>query len=188
MDWFELQWSEWIINYDFLHQYSLAQGVQRVSQNWTAALRAEFDRLSAAGTAWMARAQGRAARTPPWLPVPFVVPIIALLCWRSARLRDRLALAWRLRARNGPLSPHTAALFYFRTLRLLERRGWRKQPCQTPLEFAASLPPGGLSEPVAQLTEIYQSSRFGGRGADAGRVTALLTRLEEALRAAPAKS
>ena len=34
-DWFELQWSEWVINYDFVHQFTLAQNLQRVSRDWT---------------------------------------------------------------------------------------------------------------------------------------------------------
>ncbi len=34
-DWFQLQWNEWVVNYDFLHQFTLAQGVQRVSRRWT---------------------------------------------------------------------------------------------------------------------------------------------------------
>ncbi len=186
-DWYQLQWSEWIINYDFLHQYSLAQGVQRVSQSWTVKLLTAIARLKVIGIRWINRAQSNAATAPPWLPIPFIVLVSIGLCWRSAGFRERLSLAWLLRRRDGPLSAHTAALFYFRTLRLLEGRGWKKLPGQTPLEFAASLPAGSFAEPVAQLTEIYQSSRFGGHGADAGRVSELLGRLEVALRSAPAR-
>ena len=41
-DWFELQWSEWVINYDFLHQFTLAQNLHRVSRDWTERLRTAF--------------------------------------------------------------------------------------------------------------------------------------------------
>jgi transglutaminase-like putative cysteine protease len=184
-DWYQLQWSEWVINYDFLHQYSLAQGVQRVSQTWTVKLLSAIARLKVIGIRWINRAQNNAATAPPWLPIPFIVLVVTALCWRSARLREWMALKWRLRRRDGALSAHTAALFYFRTLRLLEGHGWKKLPGQTPLEFAASLPAGSFAEPVVKLTEIYQSSRFGGHGADAGRVSELLGRLEIALRSAP---
>ena len=34
MDWIQYQWGEWIINYDFIHQVSLGQGVGRASRQW----------------------------------------------------------------------------------------------------------------------------------------------------------
>jgi protein-glutamine gamma-glutamyltransferase len=184
-DYFELQWSEWIVNYDFLHQYTLAQGVGRASRDWTALVRAKFADLRTAGVALVNNAQERVLDVPPWVPVLVAALGTALIFWRSAGLRERLTLAWRLRAGNGPLPPHAAALFYLRTLRLLERRGWKKSPWQTPLEFAASLPSGDLTDAVTQLTETYQSARFGGRSADPGRVAALLARIDTALRTAP---
>src|SRR5580704_13508279 len=39
MDWFQLQWGEWVINYDFLHQVTLGQGVGRTSRQWAAGTR-----------------------------------------------------------------------------------------------------------------------------------------------------
>ena len=35
MDWFELTWNEWVINYDFVHQIQLAQNMQRSTRTWT---------------------------------------------------------------------------------------------------------------------------------------------------------
>ena len=113
--------------------------------------------------------------------------MIALaLCLRNPGLRERLALAWRLRARRGPLPPQAAALSYRRMLRLLERRGWTKSPAQTPLEFAAGLPSGNIAAPVAHLTEMYQATRFGGQPADASKLASLLAEVQAALRARPA--
>ncbi len=58
-------------------------------------------------------------------------------------------------------------------LRLLERRGWRKAAWQTPLEFAASLPQGDVSAPVARLTDLYLIARFGNRESEsAGKAAA----------------
>ena len=39
MDWIQYQWGEWIINYDFIHQVSLGQGVGRASRQWANDLR-----------------------------------------------------------------------------------------------------------------------------------------------------
>ena len=33
-DWFQYAWGEWIINYDFVHQITLAQNVQKTSRDW----------------------------------------------------------------------------------------------------------------------------------------------------------
>jgi len=185
LDWFQLQWSEWVINYDFLHQYTLAQGMQRASRDWTQLARDEIQRARKIGIDLVNRAQADLMAVPLWLPVALPFLAAALFLWRSPGLRERLALTWRLRSRNASLTPHTAALFYLRTLRLLERRGWKKSPWQTPLEFAASLPSGDLTEAVTQLTETYQSARFGGHGADAGHVSELLAQLDAVLRTAP---
>ncbi len=186
-DWFQLQWSEWVINYDFLHQYTLAQGVRRVSRNWSAQLRDEFRRARRAGIDLVRELQGRALALPPWLPVLFAAIAAGALCLRSRALRERLTLAWKLHARNGPLPSHDAALFYSRALHLLARRGWMKSSWQTPLEFTTSLPSGNFTEPVRELTDLYQTARFGGLGADANRVAALLSRIEAALRSVPSQ-
>lgn len=183
LDWFELQWNEWIINYDFFHQYTLAQTLQRTSRDWTARWRHIFDNTRNTAADRVRAGLDRLAATPLWLVVTLALLAIAGLCARSRTLRERLLLAWRVNARAGhPVPPHAAALFYRRMLLLLERRGWRKADAQTPLEFAASLPQDGASAPVAQLTELYQASRFGGQRADAKTFAALLASLEAVLR------
>ncbi len=182
LDWFELQWVDWIINYDFFHQYTLAQSLQRTSREWTQRWRAKFGEARNAGAERVRAWQTRLASAPLWFPLILAMLIVAGLCARSRALRERVLLAWKLRARDGALPPHTAALFYRRMLLLLERRGWRKSPAQTPLEFAASVSGEDAAAPVAQLTELYQASRFGGRGADARTFAALLASLEAALR------
>ncbi len=182
VDWFELQWGEWIINYDFFHQYTLAQALQRTSRQWSTELRLKFDHARNAGVERVRAWQTHLSSAPLWFPLALAALIVAGLCARSRALRERILLAWRLRARDTALPPHAAALFYRRMLLLLERRGWRKSPSQTPLEFAASLPDSGAASPVAEITALYQASRFGGRGADARTFATLLANLEAALR------
>ena len=183
VDWFELQWGEWIINYDFFHQYTLAQALQRASRDWTVRWRERFEQASNAGADRVHAWQTRLASAPLWFPLSLAALIVAGLCARSRTLRERVLLAWSCGRAMPQLPPHTAALFYRRMLLLLERRGWRKSPAQTPLEFAASVSDDGAAAPVAQLTALYQASRFGGRGADARTFAALLASLEAALHA-----
>jgi hypothetical protein len=187
LDWFELQWNEWIINYDFIHQFTLAQTLQHASRDWTKNWRNTFDKARNAGVDHVKLWQARLSAAPPWLPIVLGLLIVVALCARSRTLRERLLLAWRVRAHGErPVPPHAAALFYRRMLVLLEHRGWRKAAAQTPLEFAASLHDDRASAPVAQLTELYQASRFGGQRADAKTFAALLASLESALRGQPA--
>jgi hypothetical protein len=80
------------------------------------------------------------------------------------------------------MTPHLATLQYNEMLRLLERRGIRKAPGQTPLEFATSLPDGNLAGPVRELTTMYHAARFGGQASDPRRATSLLTRIQSFLR------
>jgi protein-glutamine gamma-glutamyltransferase len=187
-DWVDMQWSEWIINYDFFHQYTLARDMQLASRNWTQQLRAGFFRTRDAGIARLRRLQAAATAAPGWFLILPAVLALGLLLLCSDSLRERLLLAWRLRARRNSLPPHAAALPYRHMLRLLEQKGWTKSPAQTPSEFAVSLPPGDLFEPVGELTRLYQAARFGGHNANSGRVAALLARIQGALRARPAPS
>src|SRR6202041_3553725 len=43
-DWFQFAWGEWVINYDFVHQMSLADTVQKTSRNWGENLRQYYHR------------------------------------------------------------------------------------------------------------------------------------------------
>jgi hypothetical protein len=109
------------------------------------------------------------------------VALLVYLRGRSliAYVLARLALHAR---RGGNLTASLASLEYREMLRLLEKRGWRKAPSQTPLEFAAAIPAPDLATPVAQLTEIYQSARFGDHPARIEQMSALLRSIRDAVR------
>ena len=131
-DWFELQWSEWVINYDFLHQFTLAQNLHRVSRDWTAApadgilgcAAPRHDRLEL----W----QFRIARAPAALPAGpssiFAVLFVTVLLLQP-EVRQRLVTVWHLRISSAAaMTPHLATMQYNEMLRLLARRGIRKAP------------------------------------------------------------
>jgi transglutaminase-like putative cysteine protease len=182
MDWFQLQWSEWVVNYDFLHQDALAQTLRTTSRDWSGRARSDIEGLLNAGTERLRRWQNAISSAPQWIALALLLSFALAIYMHSSALREWLALAWRLRVRRGPLPPHAAVLSYRRMLRLLERRGWHKSPDQTPLEFAAAIPGGTLVAPVRQLTEAYQTARFGGRSADAASLASLLAQVQTALR------
>ena len=176
-DWFELQWTEWVINYDFLHQFTLAQNLQRVSLDWTQRLRTAFLDARRIATSRLELWQSRIIRAPAALPVGLA--IVAVLFVTGLLLQpkvwQRLMTLWHLRISSAAaMTPHLATLQYNEMLRLFARRGIRKAPGQTPIEFAASLPDGNLSAPVHELTGMYQAARFGGQTSDPRQASSLL--------------
>ncbi|MHB8485705.1 MAG: transglutaminase TgpA family protein [Candidatus Acidiferrales bacterium] len=179
-DWFQFSWNEWVINYDFAHQLSLARNIHQSSRAWSdrasqyyqAKRRETIDRLKL----W----QERLSNSPYSLPGALVFLLLMLLYFRGRAMGGFVAIRWSLRAhREGQLPPDLAAFEYRQMLRLLERRGWRKSAAQTPLEFAASIRVPEFAGPVAEITEMYQSSRFGSHPADARRVISLLAVLKQ---------
>ncbi|MGD0907842.1 MAG: DUF3488 and transglutaminase-like domain-containing protein [Candidatus Acidiferrales bacterium] len=184
-DWFELQWSEWVINYDILHQFTLAQNLHRVSRDWAERVRTYFTDQRRRATDRLEFWQIRIARMPSVLPATFaiLVFIFAALLLLQPRVRQRLRTLWHLRvARGDAMTPHLATIQYNEMLRLLARRGIRKAPAQTPFEFAASLPDGNLAVPVRELTTMYQAARFGGQATDLRQASSLLNHIQSFLR------
>ncbi|HEV2304541.1 MAG TPA: DUF3488 and transglutaminase-like domain-containing protein [Candidatus Acidoferrales bacterium] len=179
-DWFQFSWNEWIINYDFAHQLSLARNIHESSRAWSdrasqyyqAKRRETIDRLKL----W----QARLSNSPYSLPGALVFLLLMLIYFRGRAMGGFVAIRWSLRAhREGKLPPDLAAFEYRQMLRLLERCGWRKSAAQTPLEFAASIRVPEFAGPVAEITEMYQSARFGSHPADARRVISLLAMLKQ---------
>jgi hypothetical protein len=184
-DWFELQWSEWVINYDILHQFTLAQNLQRVSRSWTERLQAAFTDARLAAAKRLERWQSRIIHAPAALPASLAIfaALFVFVLLLQPGVRQRLMILWHLRiSPAAAMTPHVATLHYNEMLRLLARRGIRKSPGQTPQEFATSLPDGILAEPVHELTGMYQASRFGGRTTDSKQASTLLTLIQSLLR------
>lgn len=185
-DWFELNWSEWVINYDLAHQATLAQNLQRASREWSDQMYKYFreKRRSTLDTIkdWQA-----AVTSSPWsLPAALAAALALGLFLRGRWMREFLARQWGLHfGGRTELTPRLATLYYQQMLRLLVRRGIAKPPGQTPLEFAASIPAPDLAAPIGQLTALYQSARFGARGTDATQMSRLLSNVKVLLRSRP---
>ncbi len=113
-----------------------------------------------------------------------LICLVVLLFVMRGRSMIRYAIArWSLRARRGgDLTASLASLEYTEMLRLLEKRGWKKSPSQTPLEFASAIPAADLTAPITQLTDLYQSARFGNHPAPVERMSSLLRVIRDSLR------
>jgi len=168
-DAFELMWFQYIIGYDKQEQRSLASSLNNRLFKYR---RNVADELFAVGKmpkiGWQ-RILGLAGLVIALLGVVWLVRRISRMGWRRAlRLEER-------GAQSGP----SAVEFYERLTRVLVERGFKREPQQTPLEFATGL---GWNE-VVRITEIYNRVRFGQEklsGADARQIEQWLERLQNA--------
>jgi len=176
IDWLQLTWNEWVINYDFSRQYTLARNVGQISTNWRLEGRKRLRRAQDGLMGGLARWQA----THPMLRFVFPMLLVtSLFLLRAEWLRRSLEwLSVRLtggsETGHGP-NPQMASRLYAELLRLLEARGFRRCDGQTPLEFAASLfAQPALGNVVSEFTDLYAQARFGGVPCDAFRLRALL--------------
>ena len=174
-DWLDLIWSEWVINYDFVHQATLVQGLQRNSREWSERTGDFFARVRRTAKEALERWGQGTRELRMTLPLVLGALLTALLLVLRRRIAEGLRSWWSLRfRRQAQLTPQLATLQYQKMLRLLERRGLRKAVGQTPLEFVAAVPQPELAAPVGQLTDLYQAARFGEHPGNFQQMAALL--------------
>jgi transglutaminase-like putative cysteine protease len=175
MDWFELSWNEWVINYDFIHQILLAQTVQRSTRSWTEIARSWFVHQQAKGRRWMRSWNGGLRLL---LPLAVALFLLALRFDLVVALVRRLWLSWQLRSPELARSnPQLASRLYGELLYLLARRGFTRQPTQTPFEFAAAVSQPRVAPALQEFTQHYTQARFGGAPCDTIRLRALLEQI-----------
>jgi protein-glutamine gamma-glutamyltransferase len=175
LDAFQSVWEEWIINYDFIHQITLARQIEGTSRQISNNSRIYFRTRYRSMVAFVARATEWVVERRTLVLVVGVLATMGLwaLLLRSLLSRWAKERGMLRRARRGKARPEDATLAYQRLLRILARQGIRKPAFQTPNEFAASVrgPEGAL---VRDFTELYLEARF-------GRLPGLLPRLNALL-------
>ncbi|MGH9738074.1 MAG: transglutaminase TgpA family protein [Candidatus Acidiferrales bacterium] len=182
-DWFQYNWGEWVVNYDFSHQMALGRNVHTASRSWSDRARDFYERGQQVALDAILALDRRTEDSRYFLPSLLVLLIALLLALRGRALIRYFVARWRLRAhRGGDLTASLAALEYSEMLRLLEKRGWKKSPSQTALEFASAIPAPDFAAPVAEMTELYQSTRFGDHPARIEQMSALLRSIRALLR------
>ena len=166
-------WREWVINYDFTHQMKLSADISSTTRHaqftLTSLMIKQYRRAVNVVLNW----QKRLGEMTPQEMASWCVVLGLLLALpftpRAWRIFDR-----RRKARDPRQAPRTAASFwYVRMLKRVARHGFRKQPAQTPAEFASSIDDPGLREDVVVFTEHYQRARFADSVEDAERLPAL---------------
>ncbi|MGH9736326.1 MAG: transglutaminase TgpA family protein [Candidatus Acidiferrales bacterium] len=183
LDWFQLNWNDWVINYDFSHQIVLAENLRKSSSDWRDQAREYGVAKEHQAMQYLLTLDQRVEASRYTLPSILVFLIVLLIYIRGRKMLVYGVARWRLRAGHaGNLTGSLAAFEYREMLRLLEKRGWKKADSQTPLEFAATIGEPQLAGPVAQLTELYQSARFGAHPAATDQISGILRLLRELIR------
>ncbi|MCZ6489839.1 MAG: DUF3488 and transglutaminase-like domain-containing protein [Acidobacteria bacterium] len=163
LDAFQTFWEEWIINYDFWnHQVPLAQQMARTTRQVTTDTRSYLRERYRSLVGWVRQATERSLPHGGMLLLLSGLGALGVLAiYRRGNLsrwvRERRML-WR--SQRGKSRPEDATLAYLRLLRILDRRGQRKSPAQTPNEFAASVV-GPAAPLVCDFTRLYLETRFG---------------------------
>lgn len=182
-DWMQFTWSDWIINYDFGHQISLAQDLQRSSHDWSVRAQHQYETVRNRALAFMLGVDARLESSQFFLPLLLAFLVFVLIYLRGREVFSHLLLRWGLLAhRRGNVDSSLASLEYKEMLRLLEKRGFKKSPTQTAQEFAAGISAAEFAGPVSQLTELYQATRFGDHPARAEQMSGLLSSIRELVR------
>jgi hypothetical protein len=178
VDWMELNWNEWVINYDFAHQVQMAQNMQRNTRNWTEALRNWFTLQQMRGKQRLKSWLDRSGDITFALPLALVILLVLLrydvLGFAVRKLRLFLQLR---RPSRGAANPQLASRLYGEMLRVLAKRGFARKETQTALEFAGAVSEPRLAPPVREFTQIYAQARFGGAACDTVRLRGLLTQI-----------
>jgi hypothetical protein len=174
VDWMQLSWSEWVINYDFSHQMQMAQNVQRTSRNWTESLRAWFEHAQARNRQRLKALQLQHGTLGLLLPIVMIVVLLALRYDLPGKLMRRLRLYWQLHTPESPkANPLLASRLYAELLRQLDRHG---------MEFSSTVQTPALAPAVREFTSIYAHARYGGAPCDTLRLRHLLEQIRQAPR------
>jgi hypothetical protein len=183
IDWMELSWNEWVINYDFAHQLQMAQIMQHSTRNWTESVRAWFGSEQRERRRWMKAWLTRHDAFSFALPLALILFLVVLRYNLVGEAIRRLRLYWQLRSPESErANPQLASRLYAELLRALERRGFARRASQTPLEFASAVGTVGLAPAVREFTQIYARARFGGIPCDTLRLRSLLEQIRTAVR------
>jgi len=170
-------WREWVINYDFSHQMRLSAELSTRTGNAQSSFRLWLWQRYREIVARIDGGQRQLERLSPTDMVVCCVVLFLLLAVPLAVKAGRSVRRKRV-SRNPKLAPGTTASFwYLRMLKILARRGVRKEPAQTPAEFTSSIPDPRMRMEVETFTAHYERARFAESVEDAQRLPELYQEL-----------
>ena len=161
----ELIWLQYVVGYDKQEQRSLATSLH----NQLFVYRRSFvEIIEAVREAITSRSRA--------IVLIGLTGVVGFLLWFVVRRVRRFGWRWGLRwSRRQVNRDASTVLFYERLLALLARRGVKRDPDLTPLEFAGSLD----FQPALSITRAYNRVRFGGQQLSRAELKEIQQALEE---------
>ena len=157
-------WREWIVNYDFNRQVQLGSQISAGASHLQGSMQAWYKRKYWHMLEGLRKMLGAASSGNVWIicGLGAVVMVLPLM----PRLRRALKRAKLLK--NPQAAPNSSAsLWYTRMLKMMERKGIRKLPTQTAVEFASAIDDPEVQSGVMIFTQHYERARFAGSAEDA---------------------
>jgi hypothetical protein len=168
-------WQDWVVSYDVDRQYSL---LTRIHETGRQLRLPRFDEI-AGSFGDFGRLLTRGAPALGFLALGLLA--LGGASWILAGPSVKRWWHHRAHARRlarGQTQPSDATILYERFLRLLEKRGVRKPPWLTPIEFVRVLTAPDLAALAAEATAAYNDLRFGGQAEAASRLTLAIDKIE----------
>jgi hypothetical protein len=163
-------WQDWVVSYDVHRQIALVTRMHDSSRQLRLPrfdeIGSSFAKLGEGLTRWIPALGGAALLVAAWMLASAPVK----RWWQQRAHAKRLA--------RGRIQPSDATILYEKFLRLLEKRGVRKPPWLTPVEFVRVLTAPDLAAMAAEATDAYNDLRFGGRREAAARLTRAIEKIE----------
>lgn len=181
MDALSLFWSEWVINYDFSHQMQLATQVEVQSRRLQRKVHHHLDSLRNQLAGMAMQWEGRLARHKFSLFLAVVGTLFGLLLvardWNFRRLRFHWD--YNVLRSDRPLSLEESTISYHHFLNIMDRKGYRKAPAETPQEFVLKLKGSPLAGHASEFTRLYNAARYGGEQPSLAVLRGLLQQISE---------
>lgn len=171
-------WREWVVNYDFTHQALLGTEISTKTNHFQGSVHKWY-----VGKYRQILRKIRNMRGTTTSGNMATISILAIIIMAL----PFLPRAWRALRRvkllknPGNAPRNSASLWYARMLRVMERKGIRKTPDQTPAEFASAIADPEVQKSVVVFTEHYERARFAGSTEDAVKLPELYEELHEIL-------
>jgi len=167
-------WQDWVVSYDVDRQIAL------VTRMHDSGRQLRLPRFEDIGTSFAKFGGMFGGALTRWVPAVGGLAL-CLAAWILAS--PSVKTWWRQRAHaqrlaRGLMRRSDATILYEKFLRLLEKRGVRKPPWLTPVEFVRVLTAPELKALAAEAADAYNDLRFGGHAEAASRLTQAIEKLE----------
>ncbi len=187
LDAFQSFWIDWVVDYDFGRQFTLARNIDRGSRAATANTQNYLRRQYRAMLSHIRDVHRRLMADPDAmrnLAILLLAGVALVFGWQPLRAA-LIHRASQARSKSGRATLRDASMAYQRMLDFLGRRGYSKPPSMSPREFLPVVDDPRLRPVVTEFTTVYESARFGGSVERVPELYTLLARAKEAIRRPP---